>query len=146
MELVRFEPFARVGNFRGLFHDLFEENSERSAARPSVRHWHPAVDVLESKDAYLIRAELPGMKREEIKVEVKDGNLVLSGETKSEKPADGVEYRHIERVAAKFWRSFSLPESAKSDGVEANYRDGVLEIRVPKAEEMKPRQIEIKVQ
>ena len=146
MELVRFEPFARVGNFRGLFNDLFDENLGRSPARPSVRQWSPAVDVLESKDAYLIRAELPGMKREDIKVEVKDGNLVLSGETKSEKPVDGVEYRHVERVAAKFWRSFSLPETAKSDGVEASYKDGILEIRVPKAEETKPRQIEINVQ
>ena len=146
MELVTFEPFARVGNFRALFNDLFDENLGRSSTRPSARHWHPAVDVLESKDAYLIRAELPGMKREDIKVEVKDGNLVLSGETKSEQPAEGVEYRHVERVAAKFWRSFSLPETAKADGVEATYKDGILEIRVPKAEEAKPRQIAINVQ
>ena len=145
MELVRFEPFARVGNFRSLFNDLLDENLGHSSARPSVRQWHPAVDVLESKDAYLIRAELPGMKRDEIKVEVKDGNLVLSGETKSEKPADGVEYRHVERVATKFWRSFSLPETAKADAIEASYKDGILEIRVPKAEEAKPRQIAISV-
>ena len=146
MELVRFEPFARVGNFRSLISDLFEDNLERSPARSSVNQWHPAVDVLESKDAYLIRAELPGMKRDDIKVEVKDGKLVLSGETKSEKPAEGTAYRHVERVAAKFWRSFSLPETAKADGVEASYKDGILEIRVPKAEESKPRQIEINVQ
>ena len=146
MELVRFEPFAHVGNYRSLFNDLFDENLGRSSARPSVRHWHPAVDVLESKDAYLIRAELPGMTREEIKVEVKDGNLILSGETKADKPADGVEYRHVERVAAKFWRSFSLPETAKADGIEATYKDGILEIRVPKAEEAKPRQITVNVQ
>ena len=104
------------------------------------------MDVLESKDAYLIRAELPGMKKEDIKVEVKDGTLVLSGETKSEKPAEGVEYRHVERVAAKFWRSFSLPETAKQDGIEATYKDGILEIRVAKAEAAKPRQIEVNVQ
>lgn len=146
MELVRFEPFARVGNYRSLFNDLFDDNLGRSSARPNVRHWHPAVDVLESKDAYLIRAELPGMKRDEIKIEVKDGNLVLSGESKSEKPAGGVEYRHVERVAAKFWRSFSLPDTAKADGIEASYKDGILEIRVPKAEEAKARQIAISVQ
>jgi len=145
MELVRFEPFARVGNFRSLFNELFDESVGHSPVRPSVRHWHPAVDVLESKDAYLIRAELPGMNRDEIKVEVKDGNLELSGETKTEKPADGVEYRHVERVAAKFWRSFSLPETANPDGIEATYKDGILEIRLPKAEEAKPRQIEINV-
>ncbi|PYL41353.1 MAG: heat-shock protein [Verrucomicrobia bacterium] len=103
------------------------------------------MDVLESKESYLIRTELPGMKREDIKVEVKDGTLVLSGERKSEKPAEGVEYRHAERVAAKFWRSFSLPETVKQDAIEATYKDGILEIRVPKAEEAKPRQIEISV-
>jgi HSP20 family protein len=103
------------------------------------------VDVLESKDSYLIRAELPGMNKEDIKVEVKDGVLTLSGERKAEQPAEGVEYRHAERVAAKFWRSFSLPETVKLDAIEAAYKDGVLEIRVPKAEEAKPRQIEVTV-
>jgi HSP20 family protein len=145
MELVRWEPFAGFGNLRSVFNDLFDEKSDRSWAQPSISKWHPAVDVLESKDAYIIRTELPGMKREDIKVEVKDGTLVLSGESKSEKPVEGVEYRHVERVAAKFWRSFTLPETAKPDGIEATYKDGILEIRVPKAEEAKPRQIEISV-
>ena len=146
MELVRFEPFAGFGNLRSVFNGLFDENLGRSSTQPSVSKWYPAVDVLESKDSYLIRAELPGMKREDIKVEVKDGTLVLSGERKSEKPAEGIEYRHTERVAAKFWRSFTLPETVKQDGIEASYKDGVLEIRVPKVEKAKPRQIEINVQ
>jgi HSP20 family protein len=145
MELVRFEPFAGFGNLRSMFNDLFDESIGRSSTQPSVSKWYPAVDVLESKDAYLIRAELPAMKEEDVKEEVKDGTLVLSGERKSEKPAEGVEYRHVERVAAKFWRSFSLPENAKPDGIEATYREGILEIRVPKAEEARPRQIEISV-
>ena len=85
------------------------------------------------------------MKREDINVEVKDGTLVLSGESKSEKPAEGVEYRHVERAAAKFRRSFSLSETVKHDGIEATYKDGVLEIRVPKAEKAKPRQIQVTV-
>jgi HSP20 family protein len=143
MELVRFEPFTGLGNLRSAFSDLFNENGR--AMEPSLSKWYPAVDILESKDSYLIRAELPGMKKEDIKVEVKDGTLVLSGERKSEKLAEGVEYRHVERVAAKFWRSFSLPETTKADGIEASYKDGVLEMRVPKAEEAKPRQIEISV-
>jgi HSP20 family protein len=144
MELVRFEPFAGLGNIRPVFSDPFDENG-RASIQPSVSKWYPAVDVLESKDSYLIRAELPGMKKEDIKVEVKDETLVLSGERKSEKLAEGVEYRHVERAAAKFWRSFSLPETTKPDSIEASYKDGVLEVRVPKAEEAKPRQIEISV-
>ena len=145
MELVRWEPFAGFGDVRSVFNDLFNENFGRSSAQPSMSKWYPAVDVLESKESYLIRAELPGMKREDINVEVKDGTLLLSGERKSEKPAEGVEYRHVERSTAKFWRSFSLPETVKQDGIEATYKDGILEIRVPKAEEAKPRQIEISV-
>ena|SRR5919106_814109 len=145
MELVRWEPFAGLGNVRSIFNDLFDGNFDRSWAQPTISKWYPAVDVLEGKDSYLIRAELPGMKREDIKVEVKDGILVLSGERKSEKPGEGVEYRHVERVNAKFWRSFSLPDTVKHDGIEATYKEGVLEVRVPKAEEAKPRQIEVTV-
>jgi HSP20 family protein len=128
-----------------VFGDLFDGNFGPSWAQPTSAKWYPAVDVLENKDAYLIRAELPGMKREDIKLELKDGTLTLSGERKSETPADGVEYRHVERVSAKFWRSFALPESVKHEGIEATYRDGILEVRVPKSEEVKPRQIEISV-
>lgn len=145
MELVRWEPFGDFGNVRSLFNDLFEENFDRSWTQPSQSKWYPAVDVLESKDSYLIRAELPGMKKEDINVEVKDGTLVISGESKSEKPAEGVEYRHVERIAAKFYRSFALPETVKQDGIDATYKDGILEIHVPKADRAKPRQIEINV-
>jgi HSP20 family protein len=145
MELVRWEPFAGFSNIRSVFDELFDNNFERASAQTGRSTWYPPVDVLESKDSYLIRAELPGMNKEDIKVELKEGTLVLSGERKAEKPAEGVEYRHMERLNAKFWRSFSLPETVKQDGIEAAYKDGVLEIRVPKAEEAKPRQIEITV-
>jgi len=105
----------------------------------------PSVDILESKEAYLIRAELPGMKREDFNLAVNDGTLTLSGERKVEEPANGVEYHRVERVAGKFSRSFYLPQTVKHDGIKATYRDGILEIQVPKAEEAKPRQIAISV-
>jgi HSP20 family protein len=143
MELVRWEPFMSFGNLHSVLNDWFEADGVSTQSRTST--WHPAVDVLEGKDAYLIHAELPGIKKEDIHVELKDGNLVLSGERKAEKLADGVKYRHAERVATKFWRSFSLPETIKQDSIEATYKDGVLEVRIPKAEEAKPRQIEISV-
>jgi HSP20 family protein len=145
MELIKWEPFAGFGKIPSLFNELFESNFGNSRAQPSASRWYPAVDVLESKDAYLLRAELPGMKKEDIKVEVTDGTLVVSGERKSEQTAEGVEYRHVERFDAKFYRSFSLPETVKQDSIAATYNDGVLEIRVPKAEEAKPRQIEVAV-
>jgi HSP20 family protein len=145
MELVRWEPFMNFGNLHSTLNDWLDGDSDRSPAQPSKSTWYPAVDVLEGKDAYLIHAELPGMKKEDIHVEVKEGNLLLSGERKADALAEGVKYRHVERVAAKFWRSFSLPETIKQDSIEAAYKDGVLEVRIPKAEEAKPRQIEISV-
>ena len=145
MELVRWEPFMNFGNLQSVLNDWFDSDGDRSSAQPRTSTLYPAVDVLEGKDAYLIRAELPGMEKEDIHIELKDGNLVLSGERKADALADGVKYRHVERVAAKFWRSFSLPETIKQDSIEATYKDGVLEVRIPKAEEAKPRQIEISV-
>ena len=91
MELVRWQPFAGLSNLHSVFDDLFDGTMERAPAQRNLAKWHPPVDVLESKDAYLIRAELPGMKKEDIKLEVKDGSLVLSGEIKTEKPAEGAQ-------------------------------------------------------
>ena len=145
MELVRFEPFAGFGNLRSVFNGLFDENLGRSSTQPSVSKWYPAVDVLESKDSYLIRAELPGMRNEDLKTEVNEGMLTLSGERKFEEPANGVEYHRVERAAGKFSRSFYLPQTVKHDGIKATYRDGILEVQVPKADEAKPRQIAISV-
>src|ERR1051325_7370221 len=127
MELVRWEPFMDFGNLHSVLNDWFDNESDRAAGQS--RAWYPAVDVLEGKDAYVIHAELPGMKREDIHVELKEGTLVLSGERKADTLADGVKYRHVERAATKFWRSFTLPEWIKQDGIEASYKDGVLEVR-----------------
>src|ERR1051325_8597466 len=135
MELVRWEPFMDFGNLHSVLNDWFDNESDRAAGQS--RAWYPAVDVLEGKDAYLIHAELPGMKKEEIHVELKDGNLVLSGERKAETLADGVKYRHAERVAAKFWRSFTLPETIKSDSIEAAYKKSGLEEKKQKTKQRK---------
>ena len=145
MELVRWEPFESLNKMHARISDLFGDGLSRTWEKPNSAMWYPPVDVLESKDAYLIRAELPGMKKEDFHLEVKDGTLTLTGERQSEKATDGVEYRTVERVNGKFWRSFSLPETVKHDGIQATYKDGILEICVPKAEEAKPRQIEISV-
>jgi HSP20 family protein len=145
MELIRWEPFDGLDKIQSRINDLFGESFDRSWRNLSSATWYPPVDVLESKDAYVLRAELPGMKREDFNLEVKDGMLTLSGERKSEKTTDGVKYRTVERVEGKFSRSFSLPETVKHDGIQATYKDGILEISLPKAEEAKPRRIEVSV-
>ena len=147
MEIVRWEPFEGLSRLHGRINDLFDESVGRARAVPSATAgvWLPAVDILESKDAYLIRAELPGMKKEDFKLEVNEGTLTLSGERKPEVLTNGVEYHRSERVNGRFSRSFYLPQTVKQDGIKATYRDGILEIHVPKVEEAKPRQISISV-
>jgi HSP20 family protein len=140
MQLVRFEPFDRFNKIQSLFDESFGRFRDSGA-----EGWHPPVDILESEDAYLLRAELPGMQKEDLDLELKDGTLTLTGERKATKLADGVQYRSVERRNGKFVRSFVLPETVQDDGIRANYKDGILEIHVPKAEEAKPRQIEISV-
>jgi len=88
-----------------------------------------------------VRAKLPGMNKEDFNLEVKDGMLTLSGKRKLEEPLSGVEYRIVERVAGKFSRSFYLPQTVQQDGIQATYREGILEIYVPKLEHAKARQI-----
>jgi HSP20 family molecular chaperone IbpA len=79
--------------------------------------WYPPVDILESRDCYLIRAELPGMKKEDINLKFSDGAVTLSGERKFDEPAAGVEYHRVERVTGKFWRSFTLPQTIKQEDI-----------------------------
>lgn len=147
MELVRWEPFDGLNRLHGRISDLFDENFGRARALPSVTAgaWLPPVDILESKDAYLIRAELPGMKKEDFHLEVNDGTLTLTGERKAEAVSESMQYQRSERVTGKFARSFHLPRTVQQDGIKATYQDGILEIHVPKAEEAKPKQIAISV-
>ena len=147
MDLVRWEPFEGLNRIQSRINDIFEETFGRSRGYPTSTPgvWFPPVDILESQDAYLIRAELPGMKREDFNLEVHEGSLTLSGERKIEEPANGVEYHRVERISGKFSRSFYLPQSVKSDEIKASYRDGILEIHVPKADAAKPKQIAINV-
>ena len=144
MELTIWQPFS-FDRFHSRISDLFDESVGRlqGGTNSAGKMWSPAVDVLESADSYLVRAELPGINKEDFHLEVKDGVLTFSGERKLEAPANGFEYRNIERVRGKFSRSFYLPQSVKENGIQATYRDGILEIHVPKSEHAKARQITI---
>jgi len=106
--------------------------------------WAPRVDVKETEDSYQFLADLPGLKKNEIKVSMTDNVLTLSGERKHEKE-EKKEGRHFsERSYGQFCRSFQLPEKVKAEEIKANYKNGVLEITLPKADEVKPREIEIR--
>ncbi len=108
--------------------------------------WSPVVDIEEKELNYLIRAELPGLSKKKVKVVVEDGVLTLSGERDLERKVEGKTFHHIERSHGTFTRSFTLPENADAESVSANYKDGLLEIRVAKCEEALPKSIEVRVE
>ena len=102
------------------------------------------MDIVEDKDAFVLRAELPGVARENISVEVKDNRLVLSGKKESAELGEEGKYRHVESRTGGFSRTFELPRNVKSDAIEASFKDGALTLRIPKADEAKPKAIEIR--
>ncbi|HEV2354215.1 MAG TPA: Hsp20/alpha crystallin family protein [Puia sp.] len=106
---------------------------------------YPSVDISETPQQYNIRAEIPGMKKEDIKISINKNCLSLSGEKKEEKKTDGEKFHRMESYYGSFQRSFVLPDGIKADKVEANFRDGVLSVTVPKSEETKEKTVEIKV-
>jgi HSP20 family protein len=126
--------FGRLANLQDELERMFES---------PLQAWAPPLDVHEDKDAFTIRAELPGMKREDIEVSIQDGALVISGERQEEKVAEGTEVHRQERFYGRFSRALTLPVAVSSDKVKAVYKDGILTVTLPKAEEAKPKQITV---
>lgn len=114
-------------------------------ARAESVAWSPSVDVTEDEKEYLIKAELPEVKKEEIKVLVRDGTLSISGERRAEKEEKGKTYHRIERAYGAFDRGFNLPRDADATKIECEFKDGVLNIHLPKAPDLKPTPVEIQV-
>jgi HSP20 family protein len=126
--------------------DLFENFLNRNFFEPGFgTGWVPAIDVEESEDAFIIRAEMPGLKKEDVKVSLVNNILTLSGEKKKEEKKDQHKYHRTERMYGMFQRSFSLPQIYQANKIEANFKDGILVITVPKTEEAKPKEIAIQV-
>lgn len=107
--------------------------------------WSPSVDVAERNDEYVVKVELPGVSKDDVKITMQDNVLTIRGEKKEEKETKESSYHRVERSYGSFQRFFTLPTTVKSDKVDASYKDGILTISLPKAEEAKPKQIEVKV-
>ena len=125
-----------------VFDRLFPSSGDAEAG--NARIWAPRTDMVETNDNYVIRLDLPGMKKEDLHINLQDRQLSVSGERHHEKQDDGDEFVRVERSFGRFYRSFTLPRTVKESGIKANYENGVLTITVPKAEESKPRQITVK--
>lgn len=137
--------FGSLFDLRDELDRLFENPlSELARGSQLLRAWNPAVDLYEDADNLILKAELPGMKKEEIEVSLHDGALKISGERKSEKKNEDTQARRSERFVGVFHRSITLPVGVKADKVDAKYKDGILTVTLPKAEEAKRKQIEVK--
>lgn len=147
--LTTWNPLRELGNFENRLERFFNlpslsRNGETEAM--TVSQWSPLVDISEDNHEYLVKAELPELKKEEVKVSVENGELTISGERKSEKEEKGKKFHRIERSYGSFLRSFTLPESVSGDKVTAEFKDGMLMVHLPKDEKAKPKTIEVKVQ
>ena len=153
MNLIRYQrpdsvwpTFGRLSSLRDELDRLFESPwADLANTSQLLSGWTPALDVHEDKDNFVVQAELPGMKREEIDVSLHDGALSLSGERKTEKKYEEAEVYRTERFFGKFQRTVTLPAPVAADKVKAQYKDGVLTITLPKTEEAKPKQIDVNV-
>ena len=134
--LMKPEPFSREVD--RLFDAFFGANET------SGRRWVPPMDLVESEDHFTLKADLPGLSEGDVAIEIQDGTLKISGERKADHEASEKGWYRIERSFGSFARTMSLPDGIDPEAVEAGFHDGVLEVRIPKPEQRKPRRIEIK--
>jgi HSP20 family protein len=145
MTIVRWEPLRELNSLQSemnrLFNTVFDQPA--SASGNVMRRWMPAMDLVESADHFVLRADLPGMSEEDVNIEFEDGTLTVSGERKTEHEEEKEGYHRVERSFGAFSRSLTLPQGVDPEAVTASFDRGVLEIRIPKPEQRKPRKISI---
>ena len=146
-EMNVWSPFRHLSTLRDEIDRLFESplNALTSDSHQFLNSWLPAVDLHEDRDHLLLKAELPGMQKEDIDISLHGDVLTLSGERKEEKTFEQAETYRAERFLGKFRRTFTLPVAVDPNRVQAAYKDGILTVTLPKAEEAKPKQIQVKV-
>jgi HSP20 family protein len=145
--MVRFEPFRDLLTSQREYVRLLKEafSPMSGETEVSTRSWAPPVDIYETEDAIVLKAELPGIDPKDVEVRVEDNTLYLKGERNYEKEVNEQNYHRIERSYGSFARSFSLPNSISAEKVKAEYKDGLLTLTMPKREEAKPKTIKIDV-
>ena len=143
MNIARFEPWS----FVDLLHrDLDRLVGDRRVGRDeqnAVADWVPAVDIIEEKDRFVLRADVPGVNAEDIDVSMDNGVLSISGERHAIAPADDTGVQRIERATGRFLRRFTLPDTANAENISAKNSNGILEVVIPKAPEIQARRIEV---
>jgi len=146
--LLRWDPVKEFDDLARRLNPLLRSQEARNEDRQAKRtvEWAPSVDIAEEEGAYLVKAELPEVQKEDVKVVIENGVLTLSGERARKTEKTGVRYHRVEREYGAFLRSFTLPEDADPKKISANMKDGVLTIRIEKLAEAKPLAVEINVE
>lgn len=144
--LVRFSPSSDLHTLQREIDQVFDSflPSRGSNRGTTESGWTPRVDLSETDNAYLIQLDVPGVAREDFNINFQDGMLTVSGERKTEETKEDESYVRVERSRGRFYRSFSLPKTVDAEQIKADYKNGVLTIDIPKAEETKPRRIDVK--
>lgn len=146
MAVVRWSPMRDIMSVRDEMNRLFNEVFSRPRDEEGTwlsGAWTPPVDIYETSDALVLKAEIPGFSKEDVSVELKDHTLILKGERQREAEVKEENYQRLERAYGTFQRSFLLPTTVDQEKVQASYKDGVLELRLPKVEAAKPKRIAI---
>ncbi|MGO9884780.1 MAG: Hsp20/alpha crystallin family protein [Solirubrobacteraceae bacterium] len=149
MALIRWEPIGELNTLQNemnrLFNTFFDQPAPTGRGGAPGRRWIPAMDLVETGDQYVLRADLPGLSDGDVNVELQDNMLTISGERKPEHESQQEGYYRLERAFGAFSRSLTLPDGVDPGAVQAHFDRGVLEIRIPKPEQKKPRHVQIKL-
>jgi HSP20 family protein len=148
MALIRWEPARELNSLQSemnrLFNTFFDTPLPNGGAT-GQRRWLPAMDLVESEDDFVLRADLPGLSEEDVNIELEDNVLTISGQRKGEHEERKEGFHRVERAYGSFARSLTLPEGVNAEAIKASFDRGVLEVRIPKPEERKPRKVAISV-
>jgi|SRR5579875_496751 len=143
--IVRWDPFRNLASLQEQFNRLFEGNLSRDHDQSVLTAWAPSVDIYETENELVIKADLPEVSEKDIDVRVENNMLTIRGERKLDQKVKEENYLRMERSYGSFTRSFSLPNTVNTEAIQANYRDGVLTVTLPKRAESRPKQVKISV-
>ncbi len=148
MNIVKWDPFRELEDVSSRLNRIFGRFPARAESGQEmlrVADWSPSADITETDTAYLIKAEIPGVQKEDVKVTVQDGMLTMQGERKMDKEENGKKFHRIERSYGSFVRSFRIPDDADENSVKAAFKDGMLNVTLAKSAKAKPRSVDVTV-
>lgn len=146
MALIKWEPMREIEDMFDRYTRAMGWPSNRGQELITTGDWSPRVDISETDNEFIVKAEIPEVKKEDVKVSVDNGVLTIQGERKQEKEEKGEKFHRVERYYGSFVRSFTLPDNVDETKVKATFKDGMLNLQIPKTAETKPKAIEVKVE